>query len=583
MCINNLPHDILSLVLKQTVGEQAQSMQNWKHSIHLLAVCRKWRVLAQPWVHSFAFIEAYDGLDEGYESDSQDNNSAIIYNISGQEIDSDVEDDVDVMAGDQSRKGPVWMTNIDFHLLHGKKHMVKYLQLYLDTQMHLVTFLRKVQDILVLDKYQWPRIRALDINIYSILDALDEFSENEDKQIAEVDHISGLIFQSLSGVQKLTVLGHISHIRDIVSCSFGSKIINLYLPQLQYICSHVYTKLSAPTMSNRLEHLKLFMDATTSFDHLRMHTGFLKYIFLINTPIGFPWHNLADETTENKINFPNLESLQLMFESDRYYTNEPLNLPRINAKQSNSPGYKKRLKIYLPKLKILRLEFPPLDCPFFDAEVYPLHLDLIHITAPFSALERLHHMNIKSINRLDIYLDTVSATDETSFYNVTNHLFGKIHISDELYFSIRTQIPFSIDPARISWTMLTSLDLNATIDFAFLLKLIGRIPSLIGLVFKNISVEAFMEDVKYIDSPRWQQLLSSPLDSKLEGIGPMGNYRQHSTHFTCNIIYFMIQRIRSLKHVYIKKKTFKNQIDMLLQHSPNPHPHVRNVIVIDSE
>ncbi|KAJ1769437.1 hypothetical protein LPJ74_004043 [Coemansia sp. RSA 1843] len=124
MHINELPFDILSLLLKYTVGMQAQSTKNWKHTIQLLGVCRKWRQVASPWVNYWAFIECYESLeDEPYDKDlclpnSSPNLSIISANSGDLANEPDSSHEIAVTNSPESvgqSQGAIWMSNIEFH------------------------------------------------------------------------------------------------------------------------------------------------------------------------------------------------------------------------------------------------------------------------------------------------------------------------------------------------------------------------------------------------------------------------------------------------------------------------------------
>ncbi|KAI9500526.1 hypothetical protein BX070DRAFT_237561 [Coemansia spiralis] len=586
MHVNNLPSDVLSLILKQTVGMQSQCMQNWKSSIELLAVCRHWRVLAQPWVHYFAFIECYDSPDEEISISSNIESSTLNFAVGATDTSSNSEDssDDDSSVYDENQgsvlnqQAPIWMTNVDFHTLCGCEHKVKKLEIYLDAPIHLLYYLQGVQIRLNPEESQWSGVKYLAINIFSVVPELDELNDDEGNQIAEVKHIAALLNHCMCNVQKVNIDSHMSHHGSIVSKAFFSTVFNLYSGQLEVMRSNVPTKLTVTTLSTKLSYLKIIVDPEVKSLDTHIPTFFLHTMLLVDLPKQFSWSIFKDKQAAGQINMPNLEMLYMSFNPSHNLL-ESSNR-QAEALESQSKRYTKdKTIISIPKLHTLRLEFTPPSSFIFNTDTTPRNFKELGISGSFLLIKKASNINMLSAHLMFIYLDSITAADEQAFYTVTNKLFGQIKINNICEFVARARFPFAIDPERTRWTNLTSLNFFCAVDFSVFLKIICRTPSLKELVFRNVFFDAFMERVGFVGSPYWQKLLKAPLNNTVSKMGVMGKYRQYSTHLISNIIYFMIQRLPALVDVYLRADKLIEHTNTLLRSPLNRHPHIRQVVI----
>ncbi|KAI9500561.1 hypothetical protein BX070DRAFT_257604 [Coemansia spiralis] len=591
MKINNLPPDILTLILKQAVGIQSQSMQTWKQTIQLLAVCRSWRILAQKWVYYWAFIECHESPNEDYYTDGQATMTGQIAFSNSSSADEMGESDgyyVGTHIVDSPKHHgdwPVWVTNIDFHRLHGDPYMVKRLELYLDAPVNIIEFLRKVKSILDLGKSVWPKISLLDISLYSVLSEVGDNTEYEHKHIAEINQITYMLKKSLMNVVAIEICGHLSHQEDALSHALATNIVNLFSGHLHSIICLIPTSLLVPTLSGNTRSVMLVLDASKPFGSTKIPTTSLESLRLTNVSVEFSWHMLAEKPDTNVIYLPKLKELGLVYNSSRRYADNTEPMPfgsvlqdAISEQQSGYLNNNNVLKICIPKLEWLRLEYLPPTSPIFYASSYKPHFKNLHVSGPLTTIQQLLRMEIRSVNTMFIYLDSIDAANEKLFYAVTNYLFGSIKISTSLDFIARMRFPFAINTKQLKWTNLTSLCFSSTIEYNVLIDIISCIPRLTDLVFYNVDLNPLIDDVDHIDSPRWKILLNTPLNTNVLRMGMMGKYRQHSTHFVCNVIYMLVQRMQKLESVHINT-IFKDQTNMLLSQSEQPHPLVKKVNV----
>ncbi|KAJ2403013.1 hypothetical protein GGI23_000295 [Coemansia sp. RSA 2559] len=515
MHINDLPLDVLSLLMKYTVGMQAQNTKNWRPTIQLLGVCTKWRHLARPWVHYWAFIECYDSVDdEPYDKDillsaSPKLNRSLVSTFDNDDTGESGSNQetiaVDTPQRIDCQQDPLWTTNIDFLVRFGSPRMVKQLELYLDSPVHLLHFLRKAGSFLQMGKIEWPGIKFLIVNLFSIVTEVeDEIFEGDDVgQCAMARHIATKIFQSIGNVRTLRINNQLSHQDSMVSKAFATALVNLYISQLDALLCHIPMKFTEPSVSRSIRRISMAADANGGFGNTKIPTALLESVAMLDLPLAFPWRTWHDDSHGGgMVNFANLESISLSFASPRSHSlevDDPLVAMYTSAMASTKGSPMSRVSA--PKLKQIRMEYCPPGCPIFFASDLSKSLDVLHLAGPIYLLDQARCLEIDSVKELRIYLDSINETDAELFYTATNHLFGKLKIDESAAFTILNQLPFAIDSDRLYWHNLDTIDFPPGMELDAIVHILEALPYLQSFSVSDFRFDALMARVGYINSP----------------------------------------------------------------------------------
>ncbi|KAJ2333630.1 hypothetical protein GGI00_002237, partial [Coemansia sp. RSA 2681] len=290
--INDLPVDIIWWILFWTIAPPAKPVKRlseWKLKLPLIAVCREWTKLAQPFVFNHVYVESVQKCDDEPLTDASSNATSI-----------------------------VWTSNAELLIARQCTLMASRLTIRM---VEFVTpdYLRHIAlDILQLDRVDWMHIITLNFGEYT-----SNYGFHIEKPIAsepdraEVARTMQYFGQNMRNIAELNFAE--SYLGDM-GYLVGDAFASMYGGQLQILRAQGTVPFPVPHLSRHIAVLELTLDSSAARDVLPSICGkTLRVLKLSNVPDNFAWHHFRYDEFVRPIVFPRLTSLDISYE---YYHNE---------------------------------------------------------------------------------------------------------------------------------------------------------------------------------------------------------------------------------------------------------------------
>ncbi|KAJ2461320.1 hypothetical protein GGF42_000263 [Coemansia sp. RSA 2424] len=227
--INDLPVDVIWWILYWAAATPAKRLSEWKQKLPLVAVCREWTKLAQPFVFSHVYVESVQKCDDEPLTDASSNATSIVWTSNAELL---ISRQCTLMAGRLTLR------------------MVEFV-----TPGHLR---RIALDILQLDHVDWMYINTLNFGEYSSNYVFhDEKPIASEPDRAEVARTMQYFGQNMRNIAELNYTG--SHLGDM-GYLVGDAFASMYGGQLLIIRAQVPVPFSVPHLSRHIAVLELNLD-----------------------------------------------------------------------------------------------------------------------------------------------------------------------------------------------------------------------------------------------------------------------------------------------------------------------------------
>ncbi|KAJ1724725.1 hypothetical protein LPJ53_001008 [Coemansia erecta] len=340
-------------------------------------------------------------------------------------------------------------SNVDIIISRGHHTLVNNLFIAANRYMGYSDFFEHVFHILQPEKYEWPGVHNLYINMVADMaeymniyaDSITVPSESECQQYVDTFH------RCMPSVQQLTV--HEPYPEKGV---FVNKLANQYAHQLNYLTSLNPVSLSETKFCTNLTHLNIKLDPDSKPLYLpQLAAAPLQYLSLINVPPQFSWAEFYD------------------------------------AEGSNITFHKN-----------LWIENCPSDSELLHCQPYFSDMHEVVVEGPVESVALSAEMGLKKQNKLKIYINHASLAQEPLFYTATNQLFSKLDIGRDSCLGI--DVGFDrFDVQSILWTGLRKLFVFSSVDVNNFVGLLAALPNLTTTVARRLVVNTDMISAEYGD------------------------------------------------------------------------------------
>ncbi|KAJ2831898.1 hypothetical protein GGI24_001425 [Coemansia furcata] len=459
--INDLPAAVLTRILFKATAISAETLSEWKANLPLVAVCRAWTELAQP----FVFYHVYVELTSSPWSD--------------------------ILPFAYSNTRPFWTSNSELIISRRCILMTRHLTIELADTLPLECLQSIALDILRLDCVDWQHINALTVYGYSRVYQYSEYTT--DSEEASDDDIARTVRHFGQNMRNVVELD-LSYASGNPKCNyFCACLAATYGGQLQIHRAYNLLPVSFLNFSRHIKVLELNLGllAYRAFPGICGET--LNVLKLYDVPQNFAWHHFRYDTFDQPIVFRQLTILYLSY--------QPLSLGKAPTADEVQE------KIALGKLNCDQLRFPALrkltiinctpDC------------DLLYTDTPFPGLKRMSlygsidsirhctRLKLTWVRRLNVNVSPISSDNPTETYGVTNHFLSNICIGCTASLCVNVDW-FISDPDKMRWINLTRLLVKKE-DYAAICKAIGRLSNLCKLdifflAFGDMAIDSLFAD-----------------------------------------------------------------------------------------
>ncbi|KAJ2427878.1 hypothetical protein GGF41_001538, partial [Coemansia sp. RSA 2531] len=457
--INDLPNNVLGLILYYAAATPANTLSEWKAKLPLVAVCRRWSKLAVATV----FYEVY----------------------------------VELTPSNYSRSNVrlLWASNVDLFIsrgciLNALRLMIEWSHLANSDHLHYI-----VRNILKLDCVDWQNIYSLTINNAAWpLERSVESATLDQLSVIDIARTVEYFTQNLRGIVELNV-AYLNY--GLTGQYLCDTLVTYYGQQLQVLCMGGSISFPVSCFMRNIKVLELTLDTFEPRILPSICGKTLVVMKLLDVPSNFAWHHFRYDTFDQPIVFHRLTILNLDFE----YSAMVLTESEVQDKVVSGAYCCDQLSF--PALKQLSIRNCTPDCDLLYADLPFPELKYVRLSGSVNSIRHCSRLKLTWVRDLHVTFYTCNLSDATNFYGVTNHLFTNIRIGRAALLSVYNT-EFILDPELIRWINLTHL-LIQRIDYTTVCKAIGRLPNLTGLVvsyleFGDMNIDNFSADSSRFNS-----------------------------------------------------------------------------------
>ncbi|KAJ2040726.1 hypothetical protein H4S03_000841 [Coemansia sp. S3946] len=452
--INDLPNNILRLILYYATATPANRLSEWKAKLPLVAVCRTWTKLAV----ATAFYEVYVELTPSNYS--------------------------------KSNVRLLWASNVDLFISRGC--ILKALRLMIEWS-HLANpdhLNYIVQNILKLDCVDWQNIYSLTINNAAWpLERSVESVTRDQQPVIDIARIVQYFTQSLRGIVELNA-AYLNYCSDLPYLC--DTLVTYYGQQLQVLCMEASISFPVSCFMRNIKVLELNLDPFEARVLPSICGDTLKVLKLYGVPTNFAWHHFRYDTFDQPIVFQQLVILHLTFRG------EFGELTESEVQDKVVSGAYCCDQLSFPALKQLSIQNCTPDCDLLYADLPFPELKDVHLTGSITSIRHCCRLKLTWVRDLKVRIVLSNSGDKTEFYRVTNHFFANICIGRTAALEIIGYWT-ALDTDLIRWVNLKLLDIRK-VDYSTVCKAIGRLPNLCELAIIRLEFNYMATDSLSVDS-----------------------------------------------------------------------------------
>ncbi|KAJ2825206.1 hypothetical protein GGI24_003225 [Coemansia furcata] len=458
--INDLPAAVLSQILFKATAISAKTLSEWKANLHLVAVCRAWTELAQP----FVFYSVYVELASSSSSD--------------------------MLPFAYSNTRSFWVSNAELIISRGCILMARRLTIGLPDILTTECLQNIALEILKLDRVDWQHINALTITggspdylYYRYIADIDKASEADIARTVQYfgRNMRNVIEFSLGSVIRSSQWDYFC---ICLGATFGG--------QLQIHRASRFSPFRVLNIARNIKVLELSLELLTSSVLTGICGETLSVLKLYDAPRNFAWHHFRYDTFVQPIVFRQLTILHLIYQPE----GKALTADEIQE------------KIALGALNCDQLRFPALrelcignctpDCDLLYADIPFLKLRRVELSGSIDSINHYTRLKLSWVDHLSVAITSSRLDNSTDIYRATNHFFSNVCIGRTASLALSVEWTTS-DADQMRWANLTNLTVY-TADYTAICKAIGRLPNIRDLSIGTLSFGDMATDSRFADS-----------------------------------------------------------------------------------
>ncbi|KAJ2261816.1 hypothetical protein GGI01_002009 [Coemansia sp. RSA 376] len=526
--INDLPNNVLRLILYYAGATLGETLYQWKAKLPLVAVCRTWTKLAQ----DFVFHEVYVEVDDSH-----------------------------------SHSRPSWTSNAKLIISRGcilKARRLTISLAYLITPECLQTI---ALELLQLDCVDWQHVNALTIaSPFTAHEYYLHIAETEEASDEDIAHTMKYFARNLRNVVGLKLGHYKSESRGNYICA---SFATLYGGQLQVHKASKYILFNSVDFFRNIKVLELTLDSSAARVLPCICGETLRVLKLYDVPRNFAWHHFRYDIFDRPIVFHRLTILHLYFDA----SGTDLTESEIQDKVVSGAHCCDQLSF--PALRELVINNCTPDCDLLYADLPFPELKNVYLCGSVNSIRHCCRLKLTWVRDLHVDVFTNNLSDATDFYGVTNHLFTNIRIGRAAVLNV-CSTKFILDPELIRWVNLTHLSI-ARVDYTAICKSIGRLPNLAEFLINNLEFGDTTIDGFSADS-----LLFNSVDpmlawgAKLTTVSMCELYMDYPVSVCVGGIQALILHAGALKKLSVPESTEKLILEFI-DVNKDRHPHLANI------
>ncbi|KAJ2452642.1 hypothetical protein EV183_002793 [Coemansia sp. RSA 2336] len=428
----------------------------------VLAVCRRWRVLAARMVYCTAIIGNGPIIESSYAKDD--------------EFPRDIREQCNRSS------------NMDLVLANGYGWQVKQIVI---TQIPVQCYLqplRYIKKMLCAHASQLPAVRVLNMSFCLTMANLGLDTANPGHR-PEASQIARDIAASLPLVDSVFVR---SMLESDILLSFAKSLVSVYFGQLKEFEWAIPGNIGSNCMSAKLERCRL-RHANNEQNLPVICPRKLKKLCIAPFRESFSWRCFHFDKTANMVAFDNLQSLVL---SGRHTGISVEDGPPVSLANSRP------LELRFPRLVHLKIDHAAVTektmSMFIDAP-----LKAVDIGGPVDNMKALQTLKLRNLDTLHVSTWFGFPVPSNEFYQKSNMLFQNTDLA-----KIKTTFAVNmdenqLDPALLYWPYLTDLNIYSEYVDDFGLNLVPQLPNLV-----HLAVYAYLAGEEYTDEASLQRMFS---------------------------------------------------------------------------
>ncbi|KAJ2716818.1 hypothetical protein H4R19_000425 [Coemansia spiralis] len=422
---DDLPYDIVHLVLRHFASSDFPSIGSWKRSLNLLAISRQWRRVALP----------------------------IFYKIAHVVIDRDPAD----------RSNAVWTTNIALAIEGGYLPLVRVLCITGFCPVDAQAFLFRLATIMRLGRVAWSSAVSLHFKLHSGHDSAGTAGE---RQFAET--FAAMLADYMPLISTMNVdAGNSPGALHLFLGSLGRR----YAERLTSYCSYMVAP-PAVQGASQLTRLEVDWNATALEFSILPHAESLQTLVFHNLPFTFRWsHVCGGDAAPARVVFPSLAHVRVSYAST---------LPGPLEAHSERVEADHTVVLELPALATMRSWYSPSSCALLFNSVLPARGVAMRLRCTEDALHAFSEQALPSFKRVQVELANIYLENGPITVESVDRMLAKFTAEAGVYAyvdSLSAPVPVPVPVSTPYWTTVRHL----TVRYSDLDNVVELLVSLLHL------------------------------------------------------------------------------------------------------
>ncbi|KAJ2776220.1 hypothetical protein H4R18_005785 [Coemansia javaensis] len=335
---HELPDDIIRLVLRESLVDRHNARDTFQANLPLLAVCRQWRCIALPIVHSGAFIQY------GNESDRRGSKSGTRHRAI------------------REPKRAKTTTNLDLVVSAGCAHAVKRMDISVYCRANPIPGLGAAVRLMCMAAEKWKSTRGLAISVHPDGRVFDGSTIDTTEYQDDIRRTCAALAAALPAVRSLCFGDYYNN--NPISWVLYGELAALCSGRLQRIDARCPIIMPLGCMLEHLGAVSICYRGRIGHQHSRMDLSSLASLTLANWPPDHSWAPFGPDNGSGALVFSGLKTLNVTYDAPNIWMGP-------DALHPDGPSW--------------ALHFPNLDR--LKRAVFPQHMDSVSIYAEAPVLQ----------------------------------------------------------------------------------------------------------------------------------------------------------------------------------------------------
>ncbi|KAJ1730335.1 hypothetical protein LPJ61_003069 [Coemansia biformis] len=514
MHINDLPDEVLSLVIG-LVEQPAQPTRGlWEKAHPVLSICRRWRCIALPIVYRELFVWCEESADADCAPSAR----------------------------------PVLTTNAGLVADLGVSCMARSLCMTVFYSAGPVSCVERALDLLrsAGTGHAWSSVRKLDLFIHPVSD--DALADSH-----EVASLACAFAALLPGVVDIHLDDHVS---DSFTVAMYRSLVDVYARQLRCLkTSYIWDSGTQPLA--RLAHLEVRFDMIRCRAMPGVSLDGLVSLHLAGAASHRVWHLLAGSNVREAA-FDCLERLHVSYIQDQ------LPLP-VDTACSSTPA----LRLAFPRLRDLEVHNAGDHCPVTTSATLPPAMDTVTLSCTAAALRRFAAGNPPRTKAVRLAVDCEDGTDCAGLFILASRLLQRSQQVLDAGLRIDTD-RFVSECRHLDWPQFTRITVVQSATRSGVVAIIHRLPQLAELIVCGL-------DCGLADAAATQSSpVALPSRQSLRVLALYFCHSNYTTDAALAFLASCVQSLAGLELVRVYQ-LHSDHIVSLIQSHARAYPHIANV------